>query len=232
MSDDITRRGLLVVGAGALGAWLAGCGSRSKAGRPDAAPTAAPSPSPTAARPGGGYIIGYESERATDQAPARAPTPECHETEDNIEGPYYKPGAPERSLLVKPGQAGTRLTLAGHVLGAAASCGAIAGAEVDLWHADAAGGYDNQGYGFRGKVHTGADGKFQFDTIIPGRYLNGPQYRPAHIHVKVRDKSGSLLLTTQLYFDGDPYNEVDPFIKASLIMKPQGGVASYDLVVG
>jgi len=122
------------------------------------------------------------------------------------------------------------LTITGFVVGL--KCGGIKGARVDLWHADAAGGYDNQGYGFRGKVHTGADGKFQFDTIIPGRYLNGPQYRPAHIHVKVRDKSGSLLLTTQLYFDGDPYNEVDPFIKASLIMKPQGGVASYDLVVG
>jgi catechol 1,2-dioxygenase len=26
-------------------------------------------------------------------------------------------------------------------------------------------------------------------------------------------------LTTQLYFDGDPYNKVDPFIRPELVMK-------------
>ena len=83
-------------------------------------------------------------------------------------------------------------------------------------------------------VRTDAKGAYRFETIIPGHYLNGPQYRPAHIHVKVH-VGGSELLTTQLYFEGDPYNDVDPFIKQALIMKlddtGNGRAASYDLVV-
>ena len=52
---------------------------------------------------------------------------------------------------------------------------------------------------------------------MPGRYLNGARYRPAHIHVKVR-APGFPVLTTQLYFPGDPHDEGDPFIVESLIM--------------
>jgi catechol 1,2-dioxygenase len=47
--------------------------------------------------------------------------------------------------------------------------------------------------------------------------LNGAQYRPAHIHVKV-SAPGFQTITTQLYFEGDKYNAIDPFIHASLIM--------------
>ena len=59
--------------------------------------------------------------------------------------------------------------------------------------------------------------RYRLSTIVPGRYLNGPQYRPAHVHVKVRAR-GFAELTTQLYFPDDPYNDVDPFIHRSLVM--------------
>ena len=71
-------------------------------------------------------------------------------------------------------------------------------------------------------------------TIVPGRYLNGRQYRPAHVHVKVR-ASGFAELTTQLYFPGDPYNDIDPFIHRSLIIGTEkaraGMLGHFDFVL-
>jgi len=51
---------------------------------------------------------------------------------------------------------------------------------------------------------------------VPGHYLDGAAFRPAHIHLKVAALGGDL--TTQLYFEGDPYNESDRLIIDSLIM--------------
>jgi catechol 1,2-dioxygenase len=69
---------------------------------------------------------------------------------------------------------------------------------------------------------------------VPGRYLNGRRYRPTHVHVKLR-AAGHRELTTQLYFEGDPYNAGDDFIVSSLIMKhtKQDGArrASFDFVL-
>jgi hypothetical protein len=42
-----------------------------------------------------------------------------------------------------------------------------------------------------------------FETILPGKYLNGSQYRPSHIHFKITPP-GFPTLITQLYFQGDP----------------------------
>lgn len=156
----------------------------------------------------------------------------CALTADNIEGPYYKAGAPYNDVLIGAKEAGERLVLGGVVLGG--DCTPLRDVELDIWHADAAGGYDNQGYHLRGKVATDAAGRWQVSSIIPGRYLNGRQYRPAHIHFKVR-AAGHRELTTQLYFDGDPYNDVDPFIASSLIMPVDkvaaGSTCRFDFVL-
>jgi protocatechuate 3,4-dioxygenase beta subunit len=46
---------------------------------------------------------------------------------------------------------------------------------------------------------------------------------------------GHRLLTTQLYFDGDPYNDTDGLIEAALIMQLRdeagGKAASFDFVI-
>ena len=153
-------------------------------------------------------------------------------TADNIEGPFYKSGAPSRAVLVAPKDAGTRFALDGRIL--TTTCEPIAKAELDVWQADATGAYDNDGYRFRGTLVTDDQGRYQLRTIIPGRYLNGKTYRPAHLHVKVRAR-GRDELTTQLYFAGDPYNAKDPFIVDSLIMKhrDEKGArrASFDFVL-
>ena len=192
----LRRREFLIGGAAAL-AW-AGCAGDSPAGSsPDGG---------LGDRPDGG-------ESRADAMPG-----DCLATEANIEGPFYKEGAPSRMVLVTEDMPGTRVTVSGRVL-AADGCTPLAGATLDVWQADDSGAYDDAGFQLRGVLQTAGDGSYQVVTIVPGHYLNGDTFRPAHIHVKA-SAPGHDLLTTQLYFAGDPYNEGDPFIHDSLIMTP------------
>jgi len=171
------------------------------------------SPSAPASKP----QDGTDATPPPNDAGALDATPQCADTEDNIEGPFFKPGSLERTNLLEPGITGTVLHLSGRVF--EEGCGApLAGALLDFWQANDAGAYDD--VALRGHQYAGDDGGWTLTTIIPGHYLNGSQYRPSHVHVKVGGVSGYRLLTTQLYFDGDPYNAIDPFIKPSLVMTP------------
>ena len=147
------------------------------------------------------------------------PTPTCEETEEDIEGPFYTSGAPfvKEALPGLDGlDGGVYLRLSGFVR-SASDCAPIDGAILDIWQADDDGAYDDQGFVLRGRVRTDEEGRYEIDTIIPGHYLNGAQYRPAHIHVKV-SAPGHALLTTQLYFPDDPYNEIDPWFDERLLI--------------
>jgi len=177
------------------------------------------------------------AERRYDASPVHrssgtASVEQCTVTAANIEGPFFKEGAPNRAVLAGPKTKGTLLVITGRVLDI--RCKAIANAELEVWQADHKGDYDNTGFRFRGTMISDAKGRYQLQSIIPGRYLNGRQYRPAHIHVKV-NAIGFRSLTTQLYFEGDPYNDVDPFIDTSLIMKldkrEKGVAAAFDFVL-
>ncbi len=159
-------------------------------------------------------------------------TPDVPETEDNIEGPFYKPGAPERSVLVEPEMKGARLSVSGRVLSTKGAL--LAGALLDVWQADSQGRYDNQGFRLRGKLHADGSGNYRLETILPRYYKAGKTIRPSHIHVKI-SAPGFPLLTTQLYFQGDPYNGRDPWVRPSLMLNPSGGQdqknASFDFVL-
>ena len=157
---------------------------------------------------------------------------ECeHETEDNIEGPFYKAGAPERTTLIEPGMKGTPLTITGRVLNS--QCQALPYAVLDVWHCDADGVYDNKGYFLRGKIHADKKGRYELRTIVPVPYKVGEnRYRPAHIHLKVNGPD-TPVLTTQLYFEGDQWNTKDSAYRKSLEIRPvdgrnRGKVASFD----
>jgi protocatechuate 3,4-dioxygenase beta subunit len=64
---------------------------------------------------------------------------------------------------------------------------------------------DNTDFRLRGKIKTGADGRYAFETILAGRYGDSEGIRPAHIHVTYLSPGNNQILTTQMYFAGDPY---------------------------
>jgi len=145
-----------------------------------------------------------------------APTPACHDRDEptvrQSEGPFFKPSSPERGDLREPGAGGRRIKLSGFVL--TRGCRPLSGAVVDLWHADDRGEYDSTVFRYRGHVITGADGAFHFHTIMPAIYSG----RTRHYHVKVQ-APGSRLLTTQIYFPGEPANRRDGLFRRELLMR-------------
>lgn len=147
------------------------------------------------------------------------PTPDCGDgdpTPPQTAGPFFKPASPERRSLIEPGIAGEYFVLAGFVV--STGCVPVANALVDLWHADADGRYDNQGFRLRGHQYTDAQGRYSFETIVPGNY--GPRTR--HYHLKVQ-APGRPVLTTQLYFPGEDRNGSDFLFRPELLMTVSQG---------
>ncbi|MER7908972.1 carbohydrate-binding protein [Streptomyces sp. NPDC096068] len=168
----------------------------------------------------------------TESGQAPALTPACDDGDDptpeQIEGPYFKPNSPLRSSLLESNTPGVRLTVSGYVFGLA--CRPISGVLLDFWQADTNGAYDNTGFRFRGHQFTGADGSFKLTTIVPGLYPG----RTRHLHVKVQ-APGRPVLTTQLYFPGEPRNNTDSIFDPRLLMtvRDAGGAreAAFDFVL-
>lgn len=161
-----------------------------------------------------------------------APTPECREpgqaTIAQTEGPFFKPSTPRRTSLVEPGMTGTRLVVTGMVLTRA--CRPIAGALLDFWQADAAGEYDNAGFRLRGHQLADQAGRYRLETIVPAQYAG----RTPHIHVKAQAPNRPVL-TTQLYFPGEPRNATDGIFRRELVMtvqkQPTAWTGTFDFVL-
>ena len=136
----------------------------------------------------------------------------CVATLAQVEGPYYRTPNPETQWM-RIGSDGPAFTLRGRVVDAA--CNPIPWTWVALWHADAAGAYDNVAPFdvYRATYFTDADGEFSFHTIKPGLYPG----RTRHMHIKV-DAANTALLTTQLYWPGEPQNATDGIYNAALLM--------------
>ena len=140
-------------------------------------------------------------------------------TPPQTEGPYYpvaKLSDRDNDLTVLEGAAGS---VAGQIVEFGgtvydASGIPVEGVTIEIWQTDGNGIYLHPGdpqteqrdrnFQFYGEAITSADGSYSFRTILPGQY----EPRPRHIHAKV--KAGQQeLLTTQIYFDGDPSLEAD-----------------------
>jgi protocatechuate 3,4-dioxygenase beta subunit len=110
-------------------------------------------------------------------------------------------------------------------------------AVVELWQTGPTGGYDvwdprQPEMNFRGRTRVEADGRYEFQTMLPkpytvptrgpvGRYLDAVgqhPWRPAHIHVKAT-APGHRTLVTQVFFPGDPYLDNDTIgaVKPALV---------------
>ena len=148
-----------------------------------------------------------------------SPTPSCHDGDEptipETEGPFFKPKSPRRSDLRESGIVGRPVELSGVVRTRA--CRPVAGVLVDLWQADDAGKYDNNGFRLRGHIFTDAEGRYAFRTIMPGLYPG----RTRHYHVKVQAPNRPVL-TTQFYFPGEKANRSDAFFHPGLVMQVAG----------
>ncbi|GAB3993294.1 catechol 1,2-dioxygenase [Nocardioides marmoraquaticus] len=174
-----------------------------------------------------------------------------------IEGPFYVPGAPtfevEGTLPMREDEQGTPLLFQGQVTSVDGT--PLAGATVDIWHADADGYYsqfapDISEWNLRGVVKADDEGRFHVHTMRPAPYqiptdgscgaliraAGWHSWRPAHLHLKV-SAEGHQEVTTQLYFPGDAHNEDDvaSAVKPELMMDPQavdgGEQVTYDFAL-
>jgi len=130
-------------------------------------------------------------------------------TSRDATGPYYEYGSPVRTTtrIASLSEPGTRLVIEGRLFGP--DCRTLSkGYALDVWQADEEGNYYDaapSAYRLRGKVLTDSFGRYRLETIMPGRYGDAAGIRPANIHVRMLTPGGNPLLTTQLYFAGDPY---------------------------
>jgi protocatechuate 3,4-dioxygenase beta subunit len=143
------------------------------------------------------YLAGQTGGRDALAAVASA-SGVCTLTPEQTEGPYYIDDHLLRSDI-REDRTGVLLDLRLPVTSSVA-CGAIRGATVEIWHADALGVYSGFGSGqgktfLRGGVKTDSNGVAHFRTIYPGWY----QGRTVHIHVKVH-VAGNVVHTGQLFF--------------------------------
>lgn len=145
-------------------------------------------------------------------------------TPRTIEGPLYVANAPLSQNYARMDD-GTEqaeiMWLHGQV--ADSNGNPVAGAIVDIWHANTLGGYSffdqsqNQ-YNLRRRIQTDADGRYAVRSIVPCGYgcpPDGPTQklltelgrhgnRPAHVHFFV-SAPGYKHLTTQINLNGDAY---------------------------
>ncbi len=167
-----------------------------------------------------------------------------HGSKGTIEGPYYVPGAPTQhspaTLPMRDDEPGTPLLFQGQVKSVAGE--PLAGAQIELWHADDLGFYSQFAPGLpdwnlRGTVIADDQGNFQINTIQPAPYqiptdgacgaliaaAGWHAWRPAHIHLKV-SAAGHQLITTQLYFEGDEHvaDDIASAVKPELVLAPTG----------
>lgn len=153
---------------------------------------------------------------------------ELKQTLREIEGPYFRLGAPLRNVLLEEGDK-PEIVVSGRVVNEKGT--PIPQACINVWMSDHEGNYDMIGYRYTGYFFTDEQGRYEFTSIIPGCYYP----RDAkHIHVKVQAVSSPI--TTQLYIEGEPGTEDDPFFSEEMLVRCKLGAdgvkhGTFDFVI-
>lgn len=169
-----------------------------------------------------GVVLEHFLDLRLDEAERRAGL--AGGTVRTIEGPLYIAGAP-----ISKGEArlddgtddGEVLFMEGQVRSVSGE--PIAGAVVDVWHANTMGNYSHfdptqAAFNLRRRIETDKEGRYRFRSIMPSGYACPPGSqtekllqaigrhgnRPAHVHFFVSAPSYRKL-TTQINIDGDKY---------------------------
>ncbi len=150
------------------------------------------------------------------------------ETSQSLLGPFWRLNSPRvenGGTIIRSDTPGMPLFVTGRVIDTSGN--AIAGAEVDVWHASPVGLYENQDpdqaeMNLRGKFTTDDEGRFWFRTVkmvgypiptngVVGRLLKAQDrhpFRPAHLHSLIF-KEGFKTLISQVFDPTDPYIDSD-----------------------
>ncbi|MGQ9366199.1 dioxygenase family protein [Azospirillum sp. ST 5-10] len=166
------------------------------------------------------------------EAPVLPPTRACGDqdgpTLEREAGPFFKPNAPLRRDLFPQAPGGERITVAGLV--ADTRCRPLPGSLVEIWHADENGVYDRDGFRLRGHQFADGHGRWWFNTVVPALYPG----RTRHFHFRVQ-RPGGRVVTTQLFFPGEPRNARDRLFDEALLMAVgdagDGRFARFDFIV-
>ncbi|WP_152345856.1 catechol 1,2-dioxygenase [Brevibacterium sp. CFH 10365] len=176
-----------------------------------------------------------------------------------IEGPYYVSDSPEfawnDTIPMRSDEPGTPFVFKGQVTSVSGE--PLPGAKLELWHADNFGFYSQFAPGLpewnlRGTFVANEAGEYEIHTIRPAPYQIPTEgacgqlieaagwhaWRPAHMHFKVYAPDHQLI-TSQLYFPGDPHNDDDiaSAVKPELMLDPQpnpdaeGEMVTYNFVL-
>ncbi len=136
----------------------------------------------------------------------------CTVSPTETEGPF--PTKSPSSLVITDitsDRTGVPFTIKIKIGNTNASCAALSGAIVDIWHCDKDGYYSEYGgtgmqqvdltgvHFLRGRQTTDANGLVTFASVFPGWYSG----RAPHIHVHIYNASGYSLKITQIAFPTD-----------------------------
>lgn len=148
-------------------------------------------------------------------------------TESTVFGPFFSDNSPafRNGDDISGGATGELCYYSGTVTDTAGQ--PVAGALMEVWHADEDGNYDAQYPSLdtpqgRGHLYTDSHGRFSFRSVLPEPYPipgDGPvgdllraacrsPMRPAHVHFMIK-AHGFATLTTHVFRAGDPYLGTD-----------------------
>lgn len=158
-------------------------------------------------------------------AAAKSPTLVATSAQDL--GPFYpivRPPDHDADLTRLKGRAGTAMGQPIQVIGRVVDIrgNPIRNAQVELWQCNAAGRYDHPGdranpaaldSNFQGfaRLATDRDGHFKFRSVKPKDYDTPIGRRTPHIHFAIDGRAERLV--TQMYFPGEPLNDIDFVLK-------------------
>lgn len=142
-------------------------------------------------------------------------------------GPFYpiaRPADHDADLTRIKGRGGVAMGQPINVIGRIVDLhgNPIRNAQVDLWQCNAAGRYAHPGDranpaaldpNFQGfaRLASDRDGQFKFRSVKPKDYDTPIGRRTPHIHFSIDGRSERLV--TQMYFPGEPLNDIDFLLK-------------------
>lgn len=149
----------------------------------------------------------------------------CEATHSHVEGPFYRPGAPETLDLYPKDSRGPILYFEGFVRNE--TCEPLSNTRVEIWQADDLGHYDNDdpsrppapdAYRCRGQLVADSEGRFSLRTVLPANYKvdpTGDWTRVKHLHFKLF-AAGHAPLTTEIALLPDEFTAVDQLYDPAL----------------